>query len=63
VAGKNASPVTLSAAPKSVPPPASFDSAVQAIIACGQRLEARGLAAAGLWLTWLASERVPSPRA
>jgi methylthioribulose-1-phosphate dehydratase len=38
--------MSRSAAPRSVSSPSSFDSAVQAIIACGQRLEARGLAAA-----------------
>jgi len=38
--------MTRSAAPRSAPPPASFESAVRALIASGQRLEARGLAAA-----------------
>jgi methylthioribulose-1-phosphate dehydratase len=38
--------MNVSAAPRSVPPPASFESAVQALMHVGQRLEARGLAAA-----------------
>jgi methylthioribulose-1-phosphate dehydratase len=52
--------MTLSAAPKAVPPPASFESAVRAIIACGQRLEARGLAAAtsGNFSVRLPGERI-----
>lgn len=52
--------MTRSAAPRSVPPPASFESAVQAIIATGQRLEARGLAAAtsGNFSVRLPAERI-----
>jgi methylthioribulose-1-phosphate dehydratase len=52
--------MTVSAAPKSVPPSAAFESAVQAIIACAQRLEARGLAAAtsGNFSVRLPGERI-----
>lgn len=53
-------PMTRSTAPAAVPPSASFESAVQAIIACARRLEARGLAAAtsGNFSVRLADERI-----
>jgi methylthioribulose-1-phosphate dehydratase len=52
--------MTRSAAPRSVPPPASFEIAVRALIASGQRLEARGLAAAtsGNFSVRLPGERI-----